>query len=147
LPSFAVVRLPLTVSTKLISPDASIMSSTSSQCGSPSGAPPEDPKPLEAPTMPADVRALGRNVLIYDANNPDEVLGGLVLTNGITNANFHSMVEIMIIFDDGFSLLDGDGTKIERDDRPLQPGNYFIDADGRLLHTPYSFIIMWLIDK
>jgi hypothetical protein len=61
------------------------------------------------------------------------VLGGLILTNGVTNANFYSMVEIFIIFGGGFSLLNGDGTKIERDDRPLLPGNFFIDADGKLL--------------
>jgi len=79
--------------------------------------------------MPAGVRALGRDVFIYDVKDPDKVLGGLVLTNGVTNANFYSMIEIMIIFSSGFSLLDGGGTKINRDDRPLQPGNYFIDAD------------------
>jgi hypothetical protein len=81
--------------------------------------------------MPVD-RSLGRDVFIYDAKDPDEVLGGLILTNGVTNANFHSMVEILIIFGGGFSLLDDSGTKINRDDNPLQPGNYFIDADGRL---------------
>jgi hypothetical protein len=78
-------------------------------------------------------RSLGRDVFIYDAKDPDEVLGGLILTNGVTNANLYSMVEIIIIFSGGFSLLDDDGTKIDRDDRPLQPGNYFIDADGKLL--------------
>jgi hypothetical protein len=85
--------------------------------------------------MPAS-RSLDRDVLIYDANDPDEVLGGLVLTNGVTNANFYSMVEIMIILvGGGFSLLDGGGTKIKRNDDPLQPGSYFIDADSRL---PYA---------
>ena len=84
--------------------------------------------------MPVD-RSLGRDVFIYDAKDPDEVLGGLILTNGVTNANFHSMVEILIIFGGGFSLLNDSGTKINRDDNPLQPGNYFIDADGRLLCT------------
>ncbi|KAL0639311.1 hypothetical protein Q9L58_001537 [Maublancomyces gigas] len=39
-------------------------------------------------------RSLGRNVHIYNASDPTE-LGGLVLTNGVTNANFHSMVEII----------------------------------------------------
>jgi hypothetical protein len=97
--------------------------------------------------MPAGDRTLGRDVLIYDANDPDEVLGGLVLTNGVTNANFYSMVEIMIIFGGGFSLLDEGGTKIDRDDCPLQPGNYFIDTDGRLLYSTHSSMITWLIDK
>jgi hypothetical protein len=61
------------------------------------------------------------------------VLGGLILTNGVTNANLYSMVEIIVIFSGPFSLLDDDGTKIDKDDHPLQPGNYFIDADGKLL--------------
>jgi len=136
---------PPTIFTKLIS---SIMSSsTSSPSGSPPGSPSERFKPLEAPTMPAGDRTLGRDVLIYDANDPDEVLGGLVLTNGVTNANFYSMVEIMIIFGGGFSLLDESGTKIDRDDCPLQPGNYFIDTDGRLLYSTHSSMITWLIDK
>jgi hypothetical protein len=94
--------------------------------------------------MPAN-RSLGRDVFIYDGKDPDSVLGGLILTNGVTNANFYSMVEILIIFGvGGFSLLDDSGTKINRDDNPLQPGNYFIDADGRFLFT-----ITWLrlIDK
>ena len=82
--------------------------------------------------MPVD-RSLGRDVFIYDAKDPGKVLGGLILTNGVTNANFYSMVEILIIFSGDFSLLDDSGTKINRDDNPLQPGNYFIDADGRLL--------------
>ena len=84
--------------------------------------------------MPAD-RSLDRDVFIYDAKDPDKVLGGLILTNSVTNANFYSMVEILIIFGGGFSLLDGVGTKTKRDNGPLQPGNYFIDADGRLLCT------------
>jgi len=82
--------------------------------------------------MPAGDRALDRDVFIYDAKDPDKVLGGLILTNGVTNANFYSMVEIMIIFSGGFSLLDGSGIKIKRNDDPLQTGNYFIDSDGKL---------------
>jgi hypothetical protein len=96
--------------------------------------------------MPTD-RSLGRDVFIYDAKDPDKVLGGLILTNGVTNANFYSMVEILIECD--FSLIDDSGTKINRDDNPLQAGNYFIDADGRLLCI--LFMITWLklrlIDK
>jgi len=130
---------PLAISAKLISPYVSIMSSSTSSpsafppsISSPSASPSEASKPLDAPTMPVD-RSLGRDVFIYDAEDPDKVLGGLILTNGVTNANFYSMVEILIIFGGHFSLLDDSGTKINRDDNPLQPGNYFIDADGRLL--------------
>jgi len=96
--------------------------------------------------MPAD-RSLGRDVFIYDAKDPGKVLGGLILTNGVTNANFYSMVEILIIFGGDFSLLDDSGTKINRDDNPLQPGNYFIDADGRLLCILFMITWLRLIDK
>ena len=41
-------------------------------------------------------RAPGRNVHIYSANDQDIVLGGLVLNKGMTNYNFHSMVEIYL---------------------------------------------------
>ena len=40
-----------------------------------------------------------RNVHIYDPPDPDTVLGGLILTDGVTNANFYSMIEILYIFD------------------------------------------------
>jgi hypothetical protein len=82
--------------------------------------------------MPAGDRTLDRDVFIYDAKDSDKVLGGLILTNGVTNANFYSMVEIMIFFGGGFSLLDGGGIKVKKNDDPLQPGSYFIDADGKL---------------
>jgi hypothetical protein len=82
--------------------------------------------------MPAP-RSVGRDVHIHDANNADVVLGGLVLTPGVTNANFYSMVEILIIFTSSFILQDERGTKIERDDSPLQPGKYFIVSAGQLL--------------
>jgi hypothetical protein len=113
----------------------------SSSTSSPSASPSEASKLFDAPTMPVD-RSLGRDVFIYGANDPDNVLGGLILTNGVTNANFYAMVEIIIIFTGGFSLLNGDGIKIERNDRPLQPGNYFIDADGRLQYSTHSSITM-----
>jgi hypothetical protein len=133
----AVFRDPLTIFAKLISPYVSIMSSSTPP---PSASPSEASKPLDAPIMPAD-RSLGRDVFIYDAKDPDEALGGLILTNGVTNANLYSMVEIIIIFRSGFSLLDDDGTKINRDYRPLSPGNYFIDADGKLLLcTLYDYV-------
>jgi hypothetical protein len=77
-------------------------------------------------------RSEGRNVHIYDANDPTTVLGGLVLTNGVTNANFYSMVEILIIFTSTFILRYDGGTDIMKDDHPLQPGNYYIVATSEL---------------
>ena len=76
--------------------------------------------------MPAANRSGGRNVQIYDAKDPATVLGGLILANGVTTANFYSMVEILIIFDNFYFLQDEGGTMVEGDNHPLQPGNYYI---------------------
>jgi hypothetical protein len=91
--------------------------------------------------MPAANRSGGRGVHIYDANNPDTAIGGLILTNGVTNANIYSMIDILIVrlgppFEPLYELRVGDegGTMVERDDvNPLQPGNYYICANGTLL--------------
>jgi hypothetical protein len=80
--------------------------------------------------MPPINRSGGRNVLIYDANNPTVVLGGLILSNGVTNANFYLMAEIFIIFISTFFLQDEHSTRIQKDDHPLQPGKYYIIATG-----------------
>ncbi|KAI9879850.1 MAG: hypothetical protein M1830_006873 [Pleopsidium flavum] len=76
--------------------------------------------------MPAVNRSAGRNVHLYKANDLTEVRGGLVLTNGITNSNFYSMVEILFIFTGTFFLQDERNAPIPRDSNPLQPGNYYI---------------------
>lgn len=78
--------------------------------------------------MPPRNRSLGRDVHIYDAKDPAATLGGLILTNGVTNNNFYSMVEILVIFASSFELRDGDDTKIEKNDDPLRPGKYYIHA-------------------
>ncbi|KIW81612.1 hypothetical protein Z517_04638 [Fonsecaea pedrosoi CBS 271.37] len=81
-------------------------------------------------TMPARDRSAGRNVHIYDLNDPTTVIGGLRLLPGITNANFYAMIEIIVIFPSPFSLQNENETTIERDDHPLQPGKYYIVAKG-----------------
>ena len=78
--------------------------------------------------MSARDRSAGRNVHIYDLNDPTTKIGGLLLLPGVTNANFYAMIEIIVIFESPFCLQDENGTKIERDDHPLQPGNYYIVA-------------------
>ena len=84
-------------------------------------------------------RSAGRNVHIYDAKDPNTVIGGLILTNGVTNANFYSMIEIFCIFDSNYLLRDEGGTTIQRDDRPLHPGRYYVLTDGM-----WACIIIWL---
>jgi hypothetical protein len=83
--------------------------------------------------MSAANRSAGRDVHIYDARDPDTVLGGLILTNGVTNANFHSMVEIFCIFDSAYFLRDEGGVKIQRDDHPLRPGKYYVFTNSMQL--------------
>ena len=77
--------------------------------------------------MPASNRSVGRNVHIYDANDPATVLGGLILTDGGTNANFYSMVDIVCFFDSQYFLRG-------RYDHPLHAGKYYIVTVVRLLH-------------
>lgn len=88
--------------------------------------------------MPSANRSFGRNVFIYNANDPETVLGGLVLTNGVTNANFYSMVEVLFIVSGDYFLRLGDesGVVVQRDDGPLQLGNYYICTSGTFLLLP-----------
>jgi hypothetical protein len=80
-------------------------------------------------------RSRGRDVHIYDAKDPTTVLGGLILTNGVTNTNFYSMVEILVLFMSDFELRDEGDTKIERNDDPLQLGRYYINATGKFIYN------------
>ena len=78
-------------------------------------------------------RALGRNVHIYSARDTNTVLGGLVATDGMTNADFYSMVEISFIFDNDYTLCrKKSGTTVQRDNHPLQAGKYIINTAGSL---------------
>ena len=78
-------------------------------------------------------RALGRNVHIYSARDTNTVLGGLVATDGMTNANFYSMVEIVFIFDNDYTLSrKKSGTTVQRDNDLLQAGKYLINTAGSL---------------
>jgi hypothetical protein len=74
-------------------------------------------------------RARARDVFFYDRRDPSTLLGGLVRTNGITKANFYSMVDIVLVVST-YYIQDGDGAELPRDSEPLLPGNYFIVADG-----------------
>ena len=81
--------------------------------------------------MPAADRSVGRTVHLYDANDRVTLLGGLVLNNGVTKANFYSMVNIFLIFESIWSIEDETSAKLEQSDEPLPPGNYY--AVGKLL--------------
>jgi len=83
--------------------------------------------------MPPDNRAEGRDTFIYDSNHRDTLLGGLWIAEGITNANLYYMVEIICVFTDTFELRDNNEQLVKRDEKPLQPGNYFVVSNGRSL--------------
>ena len=90
-------------------------------------------------------RAGGRDTFIYDSNHRDILLGGLWVAEGITNANLYYMVDIICIVADTFYLRDNNEQIVERDEEPLQPGNYFIVSNGklllRILHWPSKNMI------
>lgn len=65
---------------------------------------------------------------IYDSADPDIELGGLILSTGVTNANFFLMIEIIFLFEDFFEIQNGDGTAMERDDDLLRPRNYYMSG-------------------
>lgn len=82
-------------------------------------------------------RSVGRDVHIYDAKNPDIILGGLILTSGVTNANLHAMIDIFCIFAVSYILQGEDRKVILRDDNALRPGKYFIVTEG--IYFPTQF--------
>ena len=79
--------------------------------------------------MPAN-RAAGRNVRFYDAKDPATVLGGLRLTPGVTNANFHAMLELVVVFAGAYVLRTQRDAVVPRDDGALLPGSYYIFASS-----------------
>ena len=78
----------------------------------------------------AGVRTLARNVFLYDLRDLSILLGGLVLNPGVTNANFYSMIDIVLVISSTYFLQNDNGETLPRDSQPLLPGNYFIVADG-----------------
>jgi hypothetical protein len=78
------------------------------------------------------IRALARDVFLYDFKDFNTLLGGLVLTTGVTNANFYAFVEIIIdISPPGtFVLQDENGNIVPQDAQSLLPMRYFILSDG-----------------
>jgi hypothetical protein len=93
-------------------------------------------------TMPPRNRLAGRNVHIYNNKNRTTVLGGLILSPGVTNANFYAMIRIFVEFkprslSHTFFLRDQSRTTIQENRQPLQPGNYYIITSGKFLHYPF----------
>jgi hypothetical protein len=92
--------------------------------------------------MPPIDRSGGQNVHIFDVKKPTVVLGGLILSNGVTNANLYSMLDIFIVYEapkdvplneEKPFLRNNEGTKIEKNDDPLEPGEHYIITSCRFL--------------
>jgi len=75
--------------------------------------------------MAAD-RSIGRNVHLYDAKDRGTVLGGLILTSGVTKSNFYSMVEILLLFQSSFTIGHENSATLVRNEEPLAPGKYYV---------------------
>jgi len=93
--------------------------------------------------MPAN-RSAGRDVHVYNNNNRTTVLGGLILSPGVTNANFYAMIRIFVEFTPRhfsrtFSLRNKSRITIQENHQPLQPGNYYIVTSGKFLY--YHFMM------
>lgn len=71
-------------------------------------------------------RSVGRNVHLYDAKNRGSVLGGLILTNGVTKSNFYSVMEILLLSQSSFTIEHETSVTLERNEEPLPPGNYYV---------------------
>ena len=72
-----------------------------------------------------------RNANIYDSDRRDNLIGGLWNAKGVTNAKLYSMVEIFCTFSDTFYLRHFRGQLVERDQHPVQPGDYLLVTNGR----------------
>ncbi len=101
--------------------------------------------------MPPAIRSPGRNVHLCKASNPDEVVGGLILNNGITNANLYKMAEIILRFETRWHLLNEHNTLLPNDSTPLQPGKYLVTGalhvytDGNPFHASISSVVNRLL--
>ncbi|KAG0643361.1 hypothetical protein HOY80DRAFT_946492 [Tuber brumale] len=82
----------------------------------------EDSLPTTAPTD----RLAWRDTHIYASDSRDTLLGGLWASEGITNANLYSMLEIICFFTHAFHLYDDRKQLVGKDGQQLRPGNYFV---------------------
>jgi len=76
-------------------------------------------------------RSLHRNILFYDAGNPDVLLGGLIQNGSITDANFLDILEVLIACDKEVEVKERRSQQlVRRRGLPLQLGEYKIHSKG-----------------
>ena len=71
-------------------------------------------------------RSRGRNTFVYDGQDRDVLLGGFRLNPGVTKADLHVMIDIFLIFQQSFSIIDENNIVIEKNDELLSPGSYYV---------------------
>ena len=82
--------------------------------------------------MPPQNCSAGRDIHIFDTRDRSTSIGGLILTEGVTNANLYTIIEIFVLFNSECVLRNENDVEIEKDASPLFPGNYHIDSRGTL---------------
>ena len=82
--------------------------------------------------MPPQNRSAGRDVHIFDTHDRSTSIGGLILTEGVTNSNLYTMIEIFVLFNSEYVLRNESDVEMGKDASPLLPGNYYIDSRGTL---------------
>jgi hypothetical protein len=94
-------------------------------------------------TMPPHNRSAGRDVHIFDTQDRNTSIGGLILTAGVTNANLYTMIEIFVISNGEYILRNESGITIEKDDSVLLPGNYYIDSPCKSFFDIFSSLLIY----
>lgn len=81
-------------------------------------------------------RSARRIVFIYAKSN-NLLLGGLANVNDITNNNFYTMIEILVVFENTYTLTLGGADEVPRDDVGMKLGNYYVDGKSTThAHSP-----------
>ena len=78
----------------------------------------------------------------HNAKGDDKQLGGLVNTQGITNKNFHDMLEILLIFDSPYTLALAGGDIVPKTGAGLQSRNYYVDGKFKTLAYLYTALLI-----
>ncbi|PKS12583.1 hypothetical protein jhhlp_000791 [Lomentospora prolificans] len=81
---------------------------------------------------PTSDPALRRDVVFSDLRDPSTILGGLILTHGVTNEGFYRMVSIVLISKSDIFIQTENGNRLLRDSQPLLRGHYLIISDSEI---------------
>lgn len=85
-------------------------------------------------------RALGRDVVFSDLREPYIILGGLILTRGVTNKGFYRMVSIVLITGSIWYIQTENGNLLPDDSQPLLSGHYLIVCDDEIQVNSEPFL-------